>query len=82
MSPLHKQCLLGERLSGEVLLDCHAHIGRHADYVIPQGEPEELAAEMRRLNIRGAFVFQFTGAQTGEVAYGNDLIADACRRVP
>ncbi len=82
MIPLHRKCLLGERLTGEVLLDCHAHIGRHADYVIPDGEPEALVAEMRRLNIRGAFLFQFAGVQTGEVAYGNNLVADACRRVP
>ncbi|MBI3921296.1 MAG: amidohydrolase family protein [Armatimonadetes bacterium] len=82
MTPLHKQCLLGERLSGELLLDCHAHIGRHADYIIPRNQPEELAEEMRRLNVRGAFVFQFTGVQTGEVAYGNDVIADSCCRVP
>lgn len=82
MTPLHTKCLLGERLAGEVLLDCHSHVGRHADYVIPNGRPEELAAEMRRLNIRGAFVFQFTALQTGEAAYGNDVVADACRRVP
>ena len=28
MTPLHRKCLLGERLTGEVFLDCHAHIGR------------------------------------------------------
>jgi len=82
MTPLHRQCLLGERLSGEVLLDCHAHIGRHSDYVIPRNRPEELAEEMRRLNIRGAFVFQFTGGTCGEVEYGNDLIAEACLQLP
>ena len=82
MTSLHESCLLGKRLSGEVLLDCHAHVGRHADYVIPWNAPENLARQMRRLNIRGAFVFQFTGLQTGEVAYGNDVVADACARVP
>lgn len=82
MTSLHRQCLMGERLSGEVLLDCHAHIGRHCDYVIPRNEPEKLADEMKRLNIRGGFVFQFTGVISGEVAYGNDVVADACRRVP
>ena len=82
MTSLHRRCLLGERLSGEVLLDCHAHIGRHSDYVIPMNRPEELADEMRRLNIRGAFAFQFTGVTGGEVQYGNDVIAGACRRVP
>jgi predicted TIM-barrel fold metal-dependent hydrolase len=79
---MHLKCLLGERLSDELLLDCHAHIGRHADYVIPWNRPEELAEEMRRLNIRGAFVFQFTGILSGEAAYGNDVVANACRRAP
>ncbi|MCC6444090.1 MAG: amidohydrolase family protein [Armatimonadetes bacterium] len=82
MKTLRDQCLLGARLSGEILLDCHAHIGRGADYVIPDGDPEALASEMNRLNIRGAFVFQFTGIQTGETTIGNDIVADACRRVP
>jgi len=82
MTPLHEKCLLGERLSDDLLLDCHAHIGRHADYVIPKNQPEELAAEMKRLNIRGVFVFQFTGLISGEFPYGNDVVADAFRRVP
>lgn len=82
MSLLHKKCLLGERLSDELLLDCHAHVGRHADYVIPWNQPEELAEEMQRLNVRGTFIFQFTGIASGEVSYGNDVVADACRRVP
>jgi predicted TIM-barrel fold metal-dependent hydrolase len=50
--------------------------------VIPNNQPEQLAEEMRRLNVRGAFVFQFTGLQMGEAAYGNDVVADACLRVP
>jgi predicted TIM-barrel fold metal-dependent hydrolase len=82
MSSLRESCLLGAPLPGEVLLDCHAHVGRHADYVIPWNAPEDLAREMRRLNVRGAFVFQFTGLQTGEVTYGNDVVADACERAP
>lgn len=82
MSAIHRKCLLGQRLTSEVLLDCHAHIGRSCDYRITDGEPEQLAAEMQRLNIRGTFAFQFTGVRTGEVEYGNDTVADAMRRVP
>ena len=72
----------GERPPDMSFLDAHGHLGGcMSHYHVPGGSVDETVCEMDRLGVEKTCVFSFAGVVSDE-AYGNDVVADACRRYP
>lgn len=71
----------GLPLSGELVIDAHAHLGLMRDYHVPHPEARDLVAYMDRYGLGQACIFAFAGVSSDYV-YGNDLVAAAVRAFP
>lgn len=72
---------LGLPLTGEVVIDAHAHLGVIKDYHVPWPEAADLVAYMDRYGIAQACIFAFAGVGS-DFVYGNDLVAAAVQAFP
>jgi predicted TIM-barrel fold metal-dependent hydrolase len=71
----------GQSLSGELVIDAHAHLGLMKDYHVPRPEAADLVAYMNRYGIGTACIFAFAGV-TSDFVHGNDLVVAAVRDFP
>ncbi len=77
---LYRMGLAGADLHGEGVLDCHAHLGRSAEYHVHGWSADELAGEVDRLGIGQTCLFGI-GFGSDDV-HMNDFVIDAQRRHP
>lgn len=78
---LHALARSGGSMREQRLACAHGHLGRHSRVHVPDGEPEELVAELERLGIERAVIFPNAGMDSDEV-YGNDLVVAAVQQFP
>ena len=71
----------GRPITGELVIDAHAHFGHGPDFPIVRPTAEALIASMDRLGIRCSGVSSIP-AIFGDAEQGNALVADAVRRYP
>ncbi len=72
---------LGAPISGEVLIDVHAHFGHGPDFPIIRPTAQALVASMDRLGIQLSCVSSIP-AIFGDAEHGNALVADGIREFP
>jgi len=80
-SSLRARAVRGEPPVGEVIIDAHAHLGRTSIYHIADGEPAQVAREMKRLGVLCSIVFGFSGV-TGDWTRDNDHVSRAMHKHP
>lgn len=78
---LRARLLRNEPPTGEVIIDCHAHLGQAAIYHLADSTPAQVASEMTRLGVRCSIVFGFSGV-IGDWTRDNDHVAAAMQRHP
>jgi predicted TIM-barrel fold metal-dependent hydrolase len=71
----------GLPISGELVIDAHAHLGLMKDYYVPRPEAADLVAYMDRYGTATACIFAFAGV-TSDFVLGNDLVAAAVQDFP
>lgn len=71
----------GRPITGEVVIDAHAHFGHGPDFPIIRPTAESLVASMDRLGIQLSCVSSIP-AIFGDAEHGNALVADAVRDYP
>ena len=71
----------GTALTGERVIDAHAHLGLIRDYFVPQPEVSSLVSYMDGFGIDTACIFAFAGVMS-DFVWGNDRVVDAVRTYP
>ena len=80
-SALAESARLGRALTGELVIDAHAHLGVLRDYFVPQPGADRLVPYMDRYGIDQSCIFGFAGVMS-DFVWGNDLVVDAVERYP
>jgi len=71
----------GHPVTGELVIDAHAHLGEWEGYYVPKAQPMYLVDCMDRYGIKQSWVSAYA-ALTSDFVYGNDLVAAAVREFP
>lgn len=77
----HAAARAGQRITGEVLIDAHAHFGHGPDFPILHPTAKSLVASMDRLGIQLSCVSSIQ-AIFGDAEHGNALVADGIKEFP
>ncbi|MEW6355129.1 MAG: amidohydrolase family protein [Planctomycetota bacterium] len=78
---LMDHALLGKRLEGEIIIDCHAHLGPWHNFFIPQNDADGMIRVMDRIGVN--VVCPCSHACIGpDFVLGNDLAAEAMQKYP
>lgn len=71
----------GQPVTGELLIDAHAHLGQSCDFPVIRPYADSLVASMDRLGIQMSCVSSLP-AIFGDAEHGNALVADAIKAYP